>query len=554
MRFTNRAGLAVVALTAGIAVAACGGSYNNDNGNGGGGGGGSTAGSGGGSGGGADNSPLKVNIAVAPGTLDPAEGCGSNDLAIIGSLYTRLTQYGSKPGPDGTTQFDPSKIEPYAAKSWDITDGGKTYTFHLRPGMKFPSGKPVTSSDVKYSFNRSLTVNGCGGYFIYDGLLTPPLIKSMETPDPLTLVIKIAQPDPNALQAWGQPAAGIVDPSVVDAHGGVKKNTVNQYMASHAAGAGPFLVSSYEPNKEIVLKANPDFAAGPPPASKEIDVNFVNSDPTLLLDAKSGQADITLGLSKQSAKSLQGNSNVRLIVNETPLSEQIGLLNSKPPFNNLKVRQAVTLALPYKQIVEKAAFGYGKLFSGPLEPIVPYYSPSVGVPPVTNEAKAKQLIKASGIKTPVTVQMAVQEGNSADQQIATIAQGEWAKLGINVKILTLPASAYTDGTENHKYESYVRLDGPGVVDPGYFLGYDMLCGIGFNLSAMCIPQADKLLTEARRTTDKAKLTQLYEEISKLWLADSPKIQVYADDNVTVLSKDVKSYYYAMEADLRRWGK
>jgi len=524
-------------------LTACGGEYNSGSQ-----GSGSSA-----SGGGAD-APLKVNMAVAPGTLDPASGCGANDLAMIGSLYTRLTQYGSKSGPVGTTEVDPGKIEPYAAESWKISDGGKTYTFKLHDGAKFPSGKPVDAEAVKYSFERTLKMNGCGGYFLHDGILDPPLIKKITAKDPTTVVFQLSQADPNALQAWAQPAASIVDPSVVEANGGVKKDSVNEYMGSHAAGAGPYLLESYEPNKSAVLTANPDFAGDPKPASKTIRVNFVNSDPTLLLQAKSGDADVTLGLSKQSAKSLEGNSDVRVVANDTPLSEQIGLPNSKPQFKNVKFREALALALPYQAIVDKAAFGYGKLFSGPLMPVFPEYDPSVGKPIEQNTEQAKQLIAQSGVKTPVKFDMVIQEGNSADQTIATIAQGEWRKLGVDVNIRSLPASDYITGIQDHKYDSYVRLDGPGVIDPGYFLGYDMKCGIAFNLSEVCIPKADKLLDQARSETDTTKRKALYDQISRLWLADWPKIQVYADKSVTVLSKRVKSYFYSHEVDFRTWSK
>jgi peptide/nickel transport system substrate-binding protein len=543
MRFSNRAGAAAMLAAAGVGLAACGGSYSGSSGSG-----------GGKSSGGGASSHLKVNIAVAPGTLDPASGCGTNDLTVIGNLYTRLTQYGSKPGPEGTTEIDPSKLEPYAAESWKLSNAGKTYTFKLRAGAKFPSGKPVDSAAVKYSFERSLTMNGCGAYFLHDGRLAPPLIKSIETPDATTVVFKLSQADRNALQAWAQPAASIVDPSVVEAHGGVKKDSVNQWMAGHSAGAGPFLLESYAPNKSAVLTANPDYVAGDKPASDTISINFVNSDPTLLLQAKSGDADITLGLSKQSVKSLEGNGQVKVVANDTPLSEQIGMPNTKPPFNNKTFREGLAYALPYQQIVDKAAFGYGRLFSGPLQPIFPEYDPQVGKAPVSDPAKAQQLVKQSGVKTPVTVEMVVQEGNSADQQIATIAQGEWRKLGVNVKIRDLPASEYTTGLQEHKYQSYVRLDGPGVIDPGYYLGYDMACKVGFNLSEVCVPEADKLLVQARDETDEATRKQLYDRISRLWLADSPKIQVYADKNVAVLSKRVKSYFYSHETDFRTWAK
>jgi peptide/nickel transport system substrate-binding protein len=543
MRLSNRASMAVAMAAVGVGLAACGGSYNDGSG-----GGGKSAG------GGADDSPLKVNVAVAPGTLDPASGCGNNDLTMIGNLYSRLTQYGSKPGPEGTAEIDPSKLEPYAAESWTISPDGKTYTFKLRAGMKFPSGKAVDAEAVKYSFERALKMNGCGGYFLHDGLLDPPLIKSIEAQDASTVVFSLSQADPNALQAWAQPAASIVDPSVVEANGGVKKDSVNQYMASHAAGAGPFLLESYEPNKSAVLTANPDYVGPNKPASKTIRINFINSDPTLLLQAKSGDTDITIGLSKQSVKSLENASGVKVIANDTPLSEQIGLPNTKAPFNNKTFREALAYALPYQQIVDKAAFGYGRLFSGPMQPIFPEFDATIGAPPKYDPARAKQLVQQSGVKTPVTVEMVVQEGNSADQQIATIAQGEWRKLGVNVKIRNLPAAEYITGVQGHKYQSYVRLDGPGVIDPGYYLGYDMKCDISFNLSEICIPAADKLHTQARNETDDAKRKQLYDEVSKLWLAEHPKIQVYADKHVAVLSDRVKSYFYSHEPDFRTWSK
>ncbi|RKQ92832.1 peptide/nickel transport system substrate-binding protein [Solirubrobacter pauli] len=543
MRLSNRAGTVATAAAVALFIAACGGSYNDGSG-----------GDKGSSNGGADESSLKVNMAVAPGTLDPASGCGANDLALIGSLYSRLTQYGTKPGPDGTTEVDPSKIEPSAAESWDISEDGKTYTFKLRAGAKFPSGQPVDAEAVKYSFERALTMNGCGGYFLHDGLLDPPLIDEIEAKDATTVVFHLSQADPNALQAWAQPAASIVDKSVVEANGGVKKDSVNEYMASHAAGAGPYLLESYEPNKSAVLTANPDFAGEPKPVSKTIRVNFINSDPTLLLQAKSGDVDITLGLSKQSAKSLEGNAGTKVVAHDTPLSVQIGLPNSKKPFDNVKVREALALALPYEDILKNVALGYGRLFSGPLSPVFPEYDESIGGAPKTDPARAAQLIKESGIKTPVTVEMAIQDGNNADRQIATIAQGEWRKLGVEVKIRTLPAAEYITGIQEHKYQSYIRLDGPGVIDPGYFLGYDMLCDIGFNLSEVCIPEADKLAAEARNETDAEKRKALYQQISRLWLQDWPKIQVYADKNVTVLSDRVKNYSYSHEPDFRLWSK
>src|SRR3989442_286638 len=163
---------------------------------------------------------------------------------------------------------------------------------------------------------RSIITGRCGGYFIYDGIYTPPLIKSITTPNALTVVITLSTPDANVLQDWAQPASSIIDKSVVDKHGGVQKGKVNTYMAGHVTpGAGPYPLQSYEPNKSAVLVANPGFFKQP--AAKKVVINFISSDPTLVLQARNGSADVTLGLTKQSAHSLASNSSLKVVANNT---------------------------------------------------------------------------------------------------------------------------------------------------------------------------------------------------------------------------------------------
>lgn len=496
--------------------------------------------------------PFVLNIAQAPATLDPGSACGLVEIGVLGNLYMTLTQYGHRPGPDGTTQVNPARMEPYAAKSWKISKDRLTYTFKLRPGMKFPSGKPVDSSAVKWSWERLLTMNGCGAYFVLDGIYTP-LIKSMETPDPLTFIVHLSQPDANVLQNWAQPATAIVDQSVVDAHGGVEKGKISEYMSSHAAGNGPFLLDSYIPNKQAVLVANPDYPLKRPASSKII-INFINSDPTLLLQARSGKADVTLLLSKQSINSLKGNGCCRIVANNSTVAELIGLANDHPPFDNVKFRTALTYAVPYQQILDNVAFGYGVLYFGPWIPAFPWFNPKIGKVRAFDLNKAKALIKASGVSTPVNVEMVIPEGNSVEEQIATVVQGVWRDVGVNLTIRKLSATDYINALEQHKVQSFVRLDGPGVIAPDYFWDYDGKCKVGFNLVAMCIPAADKLVGKLRGTSNPAKRKQITDAVARMWVANSPRIPVYADQFAAVLSKAVKTYYYSHELDFRTWAK
>jgi peptide/nickel transport system substrate-binding protein len=501
----------------------------------------------------AQDSTMVVNIASAPSTLDPAWGCGLWDIGFAQNFYVRLTQYGTKPGPDGTTQYDPGNIVPYFAESWTISEDGKTYTFKLHDGWKFPSGEPVDSAAVKYSFERALEMNGCGAYFLLDGFYTPPLISSIETPDPLTVVFNLAHPDKNVLQNWAQPAASIVDKTVIEANGGVEAGKPSEYMSSHAAGSGPFLLESYVPNQSAVLVANPTFG-GEAPGADRIEVNWISSAPTLLLQARTGEADVTLGLSKQAAHSLIDNPEVKVIANSVSISQQVLLPNKKAPWDNPKIREAVTYAVPYEDILQKVAFGWGTLFYGAIMPTMPEFNAELSPPRTYDLEKAKALVAESGLETPIPVELTILEGDAVQTQIATVLQATWKEIGIDVSIRVVPAAEFQDLAEGHKAQTLLRLDGPGVIEAGYFLGYDMVCDLGFNLTEVCIPEADEMLAEARQANDADRRQELFDEITKLWVAASPKIFLFEDQFVSVLNKDVTSYFFEHEMDFKTWSK
>lgn len=496
--------------------------------------------------------PLVADVGLAPSTLDPAEACNTYELGILGSFYVRLTQYATKSGPGGTTQYDPAHIQLWLAKSLAISKNRLVYTFALRSGLKFPSGKPVNAAAVKYSFERVIKMNGCGVAFLADNRYTPPQIKSIATPSALTVVITLNKPDPNALQNWAQPSAGIVDPSVVQAHGGVKANAINQWMTGHVAGYGPFLLKAYQPNKEAVLTANPGFFQQP--ASKVIDMNFINSDSTLLLQAQSGNADITLFLSKQAVHSLTGNSCCTVILNPVSMYEMILLPNTVAPFNNLKFREALIDAVPYQQILSHIAFGYGTLYYGPWAPAVPWFDKSIEQPRSTNMALALKLLQQSGVHPPVTLPFDVIIGDATELQIATVVQAVWAQLGVHIQIHQMSPAAYVQEVEVTRKDASIQYDGPGVIAPDYQWGYDAQCNAAYNAGRICIPAADKLIAKLSHITDPAQRQTVINAATRLWVADSPRIQVYGDVSATVLSHRVTHYYFDHELDVRTWAR
>ena len=512
------------------------------------------------------NATLIVNNALPIATLDPDFTTNDQDPGFDGAMYSELTQVDQVPGPiAGTTQQNLSvtAVKPYLAQSYAFSDGMRTLTFHLRPGLKFPSGDPVDANAVVWSLNRVIK-SQAGGYSVLEETdYTPPLIKSISAPNPLTVVIHYKRPAPDQPQVLSTPTGGaIYDPKLVEEHGGQQGTKPQQWLATHTAGYGPFLLQSYQPGHQMVLVRNPNFFD--PPKAKRIIFNMVPDNETLLLQAQSGEADITLGLTNQSARSLVGNPccSVAAFESRQALTLQFPendrkpwTSNRQPYFENQDFRQALSYAFPYQGVLKTVAYGYGKLYFGEWMPAYSWYDPNVGAPRQTNLAMARQLLKASGVKTPVTFPIYVAEGDFISKQIATEASGAWAPLGVNAQVRVVSPGDFLNVVYTNHDGPTVWPDGPQVVAPEYHWAYDLQCPPNnqFNDTNVCIPAADTLMRETAYITDKTKLQQVLNQADEMYIKATPRIWVYDEELVAVLGKKVTSYYSSDLPDMRYWG-
>ncbi len=542
-----------VAALAGIAVAlllaACGSSSSSS----------SSAGSSGlSNAAGNPNATLIVNNSVPVATLDPGLTTNDQDPGFDGAMYSTLTQVTQVPGKvAGTTEQNLAitAVKPYVAQSYAYSNGSRTLTFQIRPGLKFPSGDPLDAKAVVWSIERDIKLEQ-GGYSVLEETdYTPPLIKSVKATGPLTVVFQYKRPAPNQLQVLSTPTAGaIYDPKLVEEHGGVKKGSPNEWLASHDAGYGPYLLKSYSANHQLVLEANPSFFE--PPKTKKIILNFIPDNETLLLDAQSGAADITLGLTNQAAHSLVGNACCTVASFKSRQAETLNFPeNAKNPFfKNQDFRQALSYAFPYEGVLQKVAYGYGKLYFGEWMPSYSWYDPKVGAPRPTDITKAKELLAKSGIKTPVSFTIYVGQGDNIGKEIATAAAGAWQQLGVNAKVQVVSAAAFLEVVYTNHAGASVFLDGPQVVAPDYHWAYDLQCPPNnqFNDTDICIPAADKLMKEVAITTQEPGRQEKINKADEYYIEATPRVWVYDSELVAVLGKNVTSYYSSDLPDMRFW--
>lgn len=506
------------------------------------------------------NATLIVNNSVPVATLDPGLTTNDQDPGFDGAMYSTLTQVEQAPAKTaGTTEQNLSitAIKPYVAQSWKYSNGDRTLTFQIRPGLKFPSGDALDAHAVVWSIERDIKLEE-GGYSVLEETdYTPPLIKSVKASGPLTVVFQYKRPAPNQLQVLSTPTAGaIYDPKLVEEHGGVKKATPNAWLASHSAGYGPYILKSYQANHQLVLEANPNFFEAP--KAKKIILNFIPDNETLLLDAQSGAADITLGLTNQAAHSLIGNSCCTIASFKSRQAETLNFpQNDKNPyFKNQDFRQALSYAFPYEAVLQKVAYGYGKLYFGEWMPSYSWYDAKVGAPRPTDLTKAKELLAASGIKTPVSFSIYVGQGDNIGKEIATAAAGAWQQLGVNAKVQVVSPAAFLEVVYTNHAGASVFLDGPQVVAPDYHWAYDLQCPPNnqFNDTDVCIPAADKLMRKVSETTQEPERQELLNKADELYIQATPRVWVYDSELVAVLGKKVTSYYSSDLPDMRFWAK
>ena len=300
--------------------------------------------------------PVQVVSSLTPSSLDPADALSTQDGIAGSNFYVTLVRYGKTDAAGGFPADDPTKIEPYLASSWTVSDDGKTYDFTLKPGLTFGSGAPVDAEAVVYSFERLLKTPGA--YFLNVGI--DGLVEKVEATGDYTVRFTLTQAQPTVLAAWASAYAPIVDPTVVP-------KMPQGWLSSHEAGSGPFELEAYTPGQSLKLVRRPGFEkwAGWTTKSKEVDVSFVGDDSALLLKARSG-ADVVIGLSNQSADSLRtGTKNVRVVDFQAPITEELLLNWNQKPFDSGAVRKALTLAVPYDDLYEGPGAKTGERYYGP---------------------------------------------------------------------------------------------------------------------------------------------------------------------------------------------
>lgn len=500
-------------------------------------------------------------VVLNPGaavTLDPAK---SQNLAIttLGLFLRRLTTWDIQPGKPATVVPD------LATDTGQSSPDGKTWTYHLKSGLKFADGTTITAADIKYGVERSFAPELSGGLGYHKSLLvggeaykgpyTGGELASIETPDPNTIVFHLNKAYGDWPWIVSMPAFAPVPET---------KDNPQTYGQSPVA-SGPYQVDSYQQGVALKLKRNPYWdatsdpvrTAGPDEIVFQLGQNATVAAQRLIAD--SGDDRDAFGAAfvppAQLAQIQQdATAKQRLVTSDPGALEFLAINVRRGALTNLQVRQAIEYAVDKKAV--QIAYG------GPLggEPASTLITP--GIPgrveynlypttdPSGDVAKAKQLLAAAGHARDLNLTLLVSTDQTADVAAAQAIQQGLARAGITVRLKSEDGDTWFADVTGDKGDYDLALSGwqpdfpsaNGNIQP--LFASSEIGGGGFNLSRYSQPEADSLINQATGEVDPAKAQALWAQADKRILQDAPVVPLVYARNSFLHGSNVQNFFVA----------
>ncbi len=463
---------------------------------------------------------LHLAISANPSRINPLLATDSASGEIASWVFNGLFKYDKE-----------GRIVGDLARSWRFEDD-RHLVVHLRRNVTWHDGEPFTAEDVLFTYKLITSPKIFTPYasdFRY--------VQRVEMLDPYTLRITYKKPYFKALQTW---MIGIVPKHILEKEKDIMTSDFNR----HPIGTGPYKLAKLSISGDIELVANENYFEHPP-RIKKIHYHFLPDPSTEFLMLKSFKLDVggltPLQLERQIDEGFR--KHYRVIEQPSHGYTYLGFNLARKKFQDLRVRQAINLAIDRKELVDILFFSHGRICTGPFMPGTFAFDPSVR-PPRVDRQKARALLAAAGYdeKHPLSFEIATNSNNSIRMYAAQIIQQQLAKIGVKVTIRAMEWQAFLNTVVTpRKFDTILLGWGLGLTPDAYPLWHSDSAKIGgFNLVSYKNPEVDRLIEEAEGTVDQKRLGELYRKIFRKIVADVPYIFLYIPNSITAVNRAIKN--------------
>ncbi len=460
---------------------------------------------------------IRFGVNRAAENLDPVTQDANPDIWAFMQIYQQLVRVNIK--GDG--------FEPDLAERWSTSADGKTWTFFLRKNARFSTGDPVKASDAVWSLKRAHDTKGP-----WQWALEP--VQDITAKDDYTVVITLKEP-------WGPFLADISLFSNSIMPEKVFKDAKPEDFANKPVGSGPYMLVEWKKGEELVMKANPYYHEKGLPKTAELRIRYIPDDNSRIIAVQSGDVDGIDYPPFSRVNELKKDPKLDMQLNPSTAVAHLSVNIREAPLNNAKFRQALAYATDRAAIVKAVCFGYCTPATTFLPMTTPFFNKgSKGYAYDVN--KAKQLIKESGVKTPITLKLLFRSNDAVHQPTAVTLRAMWAKIGINLELEPLDRATATKRYRANEFQVYITGWTNDIPDPAQLAAYELgftesqSYHSGYQTKAM-----DELLAKGLREVNPDKRRQIYYQIQDLALRDSPLIWLYYAPYTVAINKKMKGF-------------
>ena len=467
---------------------------------------------------------LVASMPYEPQTLDPQYCQDTPGGLIIYSMYDRLVR----------RDYETGEFYPELAESWEISEDGLTYTFHLRQDVVFSDGEPLTAEDVVYTFERVDKIPFCAMLRVAE---------SYKALDDYTVEVKLPAPAGYFLTICSNLEYSIVPKHIIEAVG-------DENFARNPVGSGVYKFVEWATGEKVVLTYN-DKYWGEKPAITDIEIRKTIENTTALANLESGQVDMVLEMSGTDKQAVLDNPDLKLYETESTQLYYLMFNCQKAPFDDVRVRRAISMVLNRDEIVEVAANGVGAPSYNDMQPGTAGLDGSAKEEFPYDVEGAKKLLAEAGYPNGFTTTLNAR--NDVGQTIAQVIQAQLAQIGIQAELDIRERAASVEFTLGGGHNMCIQGSSGGTMEAAFevplFLHSDSIGSMNFSWYEN--PEFDELCDKAMVAPD-GEREKLYAQAIEVINRDLPRVPLYYPSFLVATDADLKGYNPTCKLDWVRF--
>ncbi len=457
--------------------------------------------------------------------LDPVTNDGNVNIWILTNIYDTLIRVG----------LDGASLVPGLAESWEMSEDGKTYTFKLRPDVKFSDGTPMTSKDVKFSWVRAANDPNQIWTFTLTALERDAdgQVQGIETPDDATVIVTLPQP-------WAPFLSDVAMFNMSIVSEAFAKDNPDR-LTGECMGTGPFQLKEWKKGESITLTKNPNYWEAGLPYLDQIDVMVVPDDNARVLQLQGGELDGMGDVPSSRLQELGGDPNLKVLSLPSTFSQYITLNNREAPLDDMHARLALQYATDKQTLIDVVLFGQGEVATTFMPKGALYWNDTLEGFPYDVE-KAKEHLAQSKTPDGFAIELQTVAGSDDQNTLATVLKDMWSKIGIEVTIVPTESGVSNDNYNSHAFQAMINSWTNDIIDPDELVSYAVLpeSSEAFQ-TGWQNPEAQELARTGAGEPDDAKRREIYFRIQELFNQDSPMILLYHKPYLAVTSTKVHNF-------------